>query len=347
MDFFDMLAFLLVLHSGTNDDVFSFSLVVILHSCDCLLLPFDMADNSGKVVVVAGGTGRHIVDGIVATKKYSVKVFTRHDSCGSSDLTAEGIQVVKVDYFDRASLIKELQGVHTVIVCLFTMDSSCIQIQSNLLEACLAANVKRFAPSEWVGKSGANSVIQLYRELKVPVLDKVKSSGIEYTVFMNGLFMDYFALPQKASPYLSSLIVGIDFNKCAGYFVGTGDEPFCVTRAQDVGRFVAAALDLDKWDPISGMVGTRTTWNELIRLGERVRHRKFNIKQVTVDEALSTRDPNLADQFPNFMQEVYVGMCQGEFDVEPTLNQKFPQIVPTTIEQFLIEWWEGKEGLTF
>ncbi len=56
--------------------------------------------------------------------------------------------------------------------------------------------MKRFAPSKFAGKNGSNTVIQLYRELKIPVREKVKASGIEYTVFMNVLFMDYFASPQ-------------------------------------------------------------------------------------------------------------------------------------------------------
>ena len=129
--------------------------------------------------------------------------------------------------------------------------------------------------------------------------------------------------------------------------MGTGDEPFCVTRVKDVGRFVAAALDLDKWDEISGIVGSRTTWNEIIRSAERVRERKFDAKRVPADEALDSRDSNQANQFNNFMQEVYIGMCHGEFDIEPTLNQKFPQIIPTIIEQFVNEWWERKIGLTF
>jgi hypothetical protein len=60
----------------------------------------------------------------------------------------------------------------------------------------LEAKVKRFAPSKFAGKNGSNTVIQLYRELKIPVREKVKASGIEYTVFMNVLFMDYFASPQ-------------------------------------------------------------------------------------------------------------------------------------------------------
>jgi uncharacterized protein YbjT (DUF2867 family) len=70
-----------------------------------------MTENSGKVVVIAGGTGgigRHIVDGIVAAKKHTVKIFTRRGSTSSSNLTSKGVQIVEVDYFDRASLVKEL-----------------------------------------------------------------------------------------------------------------------------------------------------------------------------------------------------------------------------------------------
>jgi uncharacterized protein YbjT (DUF2867 family) len=307
-------------------------------------------DSKKKLIVVAGGTGgigRHIVDGIAATKQHTIKVFTRQDSFSSSNLTAEGVQLVKVDYSNHASLVQALQGVHTVIVCLSAKDDSSIQSELNLLNASLEAKVKRFAPSEYSGNNGGNTIIQLYRELKTPVLEKVKSSGIEYTVFINGLFMDYFASPQKASPYLNSIIVGIDFNKCEANIVGTGDEPFCVTRAEDVGKFVAAALDLDKWDERSGIVGSRTTWNELIKLGEQVRGKKFNVKRSTIYQTLSECDPKPANRIVNFMREAFVAMCQGEFDIEATLNQKFPNIVPTTVEEFLTIWWAGKEGQTF
>jgi hypothetical protein len=47
---------------------------------------------------------------------------------------------------------------------------------------------------------------------------------------------------------LDAIIVGVDFNKGEANIVGTGDEPICLTLADDVGKFVAAALDLDKWD---------------------------------------------------------------------------------------------------
>ena len=309
-----------------------------------------MAESGKKTIVVAGGTGgigRHVVDGIAATKKYIVKVFTRQGSSSSSKLTTEGVEVIAVDYFDHESLVKELQGVHTVIVCLISMDNSSVHAQLNLLAACLAAKVKRFAPSEWAGVHEADSVIQLYQQVKIPVLEKVRTSCIEYTFFTTGIFMEYIASPQKSSASLPALTLGVDINQCQANFIGTGDEPFCLTSAEDVGRFVAAALDLDKWEERLGMVGSRTTWNELIRLGEKVRGKKFVVNRTTVNESMSKRESKPEDVFGAFLQEVYIGICRGEFDYEATLNKKFPQIAPTTVEGFVEKWWGGKEGQTF
>ena len=165
-----------------------------------------MAKHGGKLVVIAGGTGgigRHIVDDILATNKHIVKVFTRQDPSAAADLTAKGVNVVKVDYSDHVSLVKELQGVHTVIACLFTADDSSIQSQLNPFDACLEAKVKRFAPSAFSGNNGSNTIIQLYRELKTPVREKVKASRIEYTIFINGLFMDCLYPNKYSLPYMT------------------------------------------------------------------------------------------------------------------------------------------------
>ena len=308
-----------------------------------------MVEGGKKTIVVVGGTGgvgRHIVGGIAATKKYIVKVFTRQGSSSSSELTTEGVEVIAVDYSDHASLVKELQGVHTVI-CITSLDESAVQSQLNLLAACLEAKVKRFAPFEWAGVHETDSVVQWYRQMKVPALEKVRTSCIEHTFFTTGIFMEYIASPQKASPSLPALTLGVDFNQCQANFIGAGDEPFCLTSAADVGRFVAAALELDKWEGRLGMVGSRTTWNELTRLGGKVRGEKFVVNRTTVDEAMSKRESKQEDEFGAFLQEVYIGICRGEFDYEATLNKKFPQIAPTTVEAFVEKWWGGKEGQTF
>ena len=309
-----------------------------------------MAENNRKTVVVAGGTGgigRHVVDGIVAAQKYTVKVFTRQGSSSSSTLNVKGVEIVAVDYSNHALLVKELQGVHTVIVCLISINESSVHAQINLLNACLEAKVKRFAPSEWAGISEENTVIQIYRELKVPVMEKVRASGIEYTLFTNGVLMEYFASPQRASASLPPEIIGVDFNKSEANITGTGDEPFCVTLAEDVGRFVAAALELDRWEERSMMIGSRVTWNELVRLGEKIRGKSFRVQRTTVEEAKKKLNPHPENLFTNFLEEFYISVCYGEFDYTGTLNEKCPQIRPTTIEEFLKKWWGGKEDQTF
>ncbi|CAF1446444.1 unnamed protein product [Adineta ricciae] len=302
---------------------------------------------SRKVIVIAGGTGgigRHIVDGIVAAKKYTVKVFSRQDPSSLVDMTVKGVIVVKVDYSDRDLLVKELQGVHTVIVTLISLDDSCVQAQINLLNAALKAKVKRIAPSEWTGQHDENTVIELYRRLKVPVREKIKAAGIEYTVFMIGLLMDYFASPQTASKSIGSLVIGVDFSKCVASITGSGDEPFCLTRADDVGKFVAAALELDKWNENSGIVGSRTTWNEIIKLGEKIRGTKFHVQYTCADEAARLIDTMTDNVLEKLIQQVYLGIVRGEFDFEATLNNICPEIKPTTIEQFLMESWADYKG---
>ncbi len=85
----------------------------------------------------------------------------------------------------------------------------------------------------------------------------------------------------------------------------------------------------------------------MIKLGEHVRGKKFSVKRRSVDEALNGHDPDPSNRFINFMLEASIATCQGEFDYEPTLNKKFPQIEPTTIQEFINKWWDRKEGQTF
>jgi hypothetical protein len=82
--------------------------------------------------------------------------------------------------------------------------------------------------------------------------------------------MDYFAGSLNDS-HLHHIIVVIDPQKGEAFDIpGTGNESIVFTKAADVGKFVAASLQLEKWPTISGMVGERTTYNEVIRKLEKV-----------------------------------------------------------------------------
>lgn len=66
---------------------------------------------------------------------------------GSSKSLDTGIGVVRVDYHDKLELTKALRGVH-IVLSFVSFDPDNIA-QKTLIDACIAAGVKRFAPSEW------------------------------------------------------------------------------------------------------------------------------------------------------------------------------------------------------
>lgn len=54
-----------------------------------------------------------------------------------------------VDYGDKASLTEALRGIHTILSFVQVLWDPEQQTQKNIIEAAIAAGVKRFAPSEF------------------------------------------------------------------------------------------------------------------------------------------------------------------------------------------------------
>ena len=137
-------------------------------------------------IVVAGGSGgstypvpnanfqspansipelaREVLDTLIAGGNHDIVIFSRQvrvvpfsdPLCPNPAQEATAIdeipRVVRrtVDYSDKVDLAKALQGVHTVLSFVNQVspdhnDSS----QKSLIDACIAAGVKRFAPSEY------------------------------------------------------------------------------------------------------------------------------------------------------------------------------------------------------
>ena len=52
---------------------------------------------------------------------------------------------------------------------------------------------------------------------------------------------------------------------------GSGNTPVVFTHTIDVAKFVAASLDLDKWDKRFFVKGDKLTWNEFLQLAEKAK----------------------------------------------------------------------------
>ncbi|KAF8586851.1 NAD-P-binding protein [Ramaria rubella] len=291
-------------------------------------------------VAIAGGTGgigRHIVEAILATKKHTVVVLSRSSS--NATVEAWGAQVITVDFTEHASLVAALQGVHTIISAIWSHDTLATS-QIALLNASVEAGVKRFAPSEWAVAAMPNEPIAAYRP-KAEVADAVAKSGLEWTIYENGMFMNYFASSTKGIGYLKPLKFVVDVENGTARVPGTGDQKVTHTSAEDIGAFVAASLDLKTWPRRSGMVGETISHNEVIRIAEKLRGRKFEVTYVSEEELRKSLDPNPPTPWKNFSSEVFLQMLGGRLVCEASLNTLCPQVKPMGVEEFMTKWWSN------
>lgn len=79
--------------------------------------------------------------------------------------------------------------------------------------------------------------------------------------------MDYFGMPNLPS-YLTPFVVLMDMVGNAAAIPGDGTRPVTFTHTSDVGKFVAASIDLKAWEHVSVIIGDKMTMNEAVQLAE-------------------------------------------------------------------------------
>ncbi|EHK97578.1 putative Isoflavone reductase like protein P3 [Glarea lozoyensis 74030] len=141
---------------------------------------------STPFVAVAGATG-HLGSLIVLNlckKDVAVKALIRPGTSGSrtQHLREAGCQITEVDMTDVPTLTEALTGATTVVSALQGLKGVIIDAQGALLEAAMAAKVRRFIPSDFSldftkTTPGTNRNLDLRREFHA----KLDASGIEWT----------------------------------------------------------------------------------------------------------------------------------------------------------------------
>lgn len=297
-------------------------------------------------VAGAGGMGKAIISAILSTNKHTLHVLSRS---ANPVLESQGAHVHVVDYESVPSLVAALDGVHTVISTLADHNAEkWIAAQLNLLEAAKTVGAKRFAPSEFAGTASANHFVDLYAP-KLPVWDAVKKSGLEYTAFRVGIFMNYLAFnsphPRVMEEVFDSarpIWWNVDISTATAVIPGTGDEETTFTRTQDMGKFVAAALDLEVWTEETNMGGEVTTYNKIVKEAERITGKKINVTYISKEE-IEKQIEETTDQMQRFSVQVKKAFVDGAGFVKPELNEIVPHVKPVGITAFLEKWWGDKE----
>ncbi|KAL6922245.1 hypothetical protein FSST1_006271 [Fusarium sambucinum] len=234
----------------------------------------------------AGDLGSAVFNALVTSNKFNLTVLTRKESKSTFPY---GTKVIQVDYDSLESLTAALQGQDAVVS---TVGSLAIPSQNLLIDAAVAAGVKRFLPSEF----GSNLVVPSVRKLpvfgtKVAIEDKLielaKQGKISYTFVYNGIFLDWGI---KHNFFF-------DFSQPELTIWDQGDAEFSTTTLASVGDAVVGVLahPEETQDRVVYVQDIVLTQNKVLELAKEVSPGKeWKVKHDKLDDVTAKSDANVA-----------------------------------------------------
>ncbi|KAH8807668.1 hypothetical protein F5884DRAFT_345008 [Xylogone sp. PMI_703] len=305
------------------------------------------------VVAVAGGTGnlgKALVEVLKDSPKHKVVVLSRKPVENAFPNTA--VVVVNYEDVDGTAKLLASNDVHTVISTIRVLDPVSSAAEVSLIRASARSNtIKRFITSSWGILHDEKSPVHQNRQ---NALNELEKTNLESTSVVNGFFLDYYGMPHVKT-YLTPIYMVVDMQNKAAAIPGTGNEPMSFTYTFDVGKFVAALLDLPKWDKVTYCYGDHLTWNEFVKLAEEARGTKFTVAYDSLEKLEKGEVTELPahrvsdDLYSN--KEIIRGMLclfgrymiEGRFamPLDKTLNAKFPEI-QTMKAKDMVQLWKGK-----
>ncbi|KAH7125664.1 NmrA-like family protein-like protein [Dendryphion nanum] len=316
-------------------------------------------------IAVAGGSGNvanTLLRSVIASDKHHVTIFTR-SSTTIPTTSPPNVTYQTIDYTNQAALVSALTGIEVCLSFLVAhLDTDCT-VQKNLIRACIAAGVPRFAPSEWSIRS--DNAIPEYgnKDIIANYLAELNSKEkvLEYCLFQPSIFLDYFAHPYPPTPPLFTWPFFIDFSTRHAILLEDGDIPINFTSAHDVSEILRRAIeDPRPWPVVGGIQGCRTTMASILELGKRLRGGEWTVERVTVEDIkrgdLKTEwVPKMDHQaIPVDYQEVYSrkfvitflqAMIRGAWEVSGEWNERFPEYKFVEPEGLLGGIWGEKDGV--
>jgi uncharacterized protein YbjT (DUF2867 family) len=238
-----------------------------------------------------------------------------------------GIEVALGDFADRGSLVPALAGINLVyLVC--SPIPALSELEGNVIDACVEAGVEHVVLNSALGAADYPKSFPHWHRI---VEDKLKASGLGYTIFRPNGFM------QNILAYLAPSIRAQD-----AFYAAMGDAKISFLDARDIAAAIGAALaspgaHRSRIYELNGPEAV--TYAELAERISRVAGRP--IRYVDIPEA-AQRKSMLELGMPEWqvdalmdLQRYYTGGQGGE--VTPVLEQLIGR-PPIRLDAFLAEF---------
>ena len=262
----------------------------------------------------AGDLGTVVFQELLETENVKLLVLRKH---GSKSTYPSGTSIVDVDYSSVPDLTRALNGQDVVVS---TVGAPGINSQFQLIDACVAADVKRFIPSDFgvdLGNINAQKLPLFIPKVKIQqdLVDQSKPGGLSYTFIYTGSFLDWGFENDMSFNALSDTPT----------IVGNGNLPFSGILLSTAGEAVVGVLNnLEATKNRAVFVRDYvTTQNELLSIARALAPER-HIKPVhsDLDELEATANSRLEKglyDMETFRPYIYRAMLDPAYRCDPLI----------------------------
>ncbi|KAI8173121.1 hypothetical protein KHU50_004832 [Colletotrichum sp. SAR 10_65] len=306
------------------------------------------------IIAVAGGTGpvgRTIVDGLVQHGGHKVFVLSR-----ATRPPQDGVEYLAVNYPDIEGTAKilETNKIDTVISAMGVVTAEISVSQVQLVKAAdRSSTTKRFVVSAYDMLHKREHIEDSpLAKFVFEAIDELDRTNLEYTRVVNGFFLDYFGMPHWKT-YMHPWVNMVNVEKKWAVIPGDGSAKVNFIASQDMAKFIARLMDLDKWDKISSIIAETRSISEILEISEKARGAKFRVAYDDLEKLKSGKISFISD-FPDIglgeeeseklfaILHYYAGTEQFLVPKETNIKPRFPDIVTKTAEEVIEGSWKGE-----
>ncbi len=290
-------------------------------------------------VLVAGATGMlgtKIVSALLDKGNIDVRAMVRSINDSKPEnrqkinaMKAKGATIVEGDAMQPETLLSPCTGVD-VVVSAIGNNNVTVPGQKNLIDAAKQQGVKRFIPSDYSVDYrkldyGDNHNLDMRKE----VFEYLQQSGLEYTLVLNGMFMEFVThMPM------------FDLEHQVFQYWGDGEMLMDLTTTDDTAKYVAEAVS----DPALAntaleVAGDTLTPKQLRTTYEEATGSKLTEKSLgsiaQMQASIATKKAS-ASSIEEYVYDQYLyAMESGKGKLDQIQNDRYLQIKPKTVKQFL------------
>lgn len=249
-----------------------------------------------------------------------------------ADLVALGVETVRGDLKDRASIEAACRGASSVISAASatvsrqpgdTLQSVDLEGQADLVVAARGAGISRFV---YVSVSGGIEDDSPLSRAKRAVERRLEKSGMSYSILRPTFFMEVWLGPH----------LGFDVKAGRVRIYGSGERPISWISYQDVAEFAVQSLSNPAARNATVELGGPRALSslEVVRIGEELTGRRFEIERIP-EEALQAQKQAATDPLAKTFAGLMLACAHGDvIDMEKTLRA-FP-VRLSSVREYLV-----------